>query len=106
MKSPYNVYCFKLLFTGYKCYFYRCAAHSKSQAYQKMITELTHDTNLLRNHNLNVVRLMHIIVNSDNDTRFKEGLKIAAHKYHKFVHDYHYGMLQQLYISCRLHCKR
>lgn len=94
MKKPYNIYCFMLLLTGNKCYFYRCAAHSKPQAYQKMITELTHDTHMLRYYNLNVVRLIHVIVNSDN-TRFREGLKIAAHKYHNFVHKYHYGMLQQ-----------
>ena len=98
MKTPYNIYCFMLLFTGNKCYFYRCAAHSKSQAYQKMITELTHDTNILRNYNLNVVRLIHVITcNNDSFTEFQQGLKIAAHKYHNFVHKYHYGMLQQLY---------
>lgn len=95
MKKPYNVYCFMLLFTGNKSYFYRCAAHSKAQAYQKMITELTHDTNMLRDHNLNTIRLLHVIENSDNDIRFRHGLKIAAHKYHNFVHNYHYGMIQQ-----------
>ena len=97
MKKPYNVYCFMLLFMGYKSYFYRCAAYSKPQAYQKMITELTHDTNMLRKHNINVIRLLHVIENSDNDKRFRQGLKIAAHKYHNFVHNYHYGMIQQYY---------
>ena len=97
MKTPYNIYCFMLLFTDNTSYFYRCAAHSKPQAYQKMITELTHDTNMLRSHKLNTIRLLHVIENSDNDTRFRHGLKIAAHKYHNFVHNYEYGMIQQYY---------
>lgn len=105
MKKPYNVYCFMLLFTDNTSYFYRCAAHSKPKAYQKMITELTHDTNILRNHKLNVIRLIHTIEDSDNNTRFRQGLKIAAHKYHNFVHKYHYGMMQQYYYlnTCCIH---
>lgn len=107
MKKPYNIYCFMLLFTDNTCYFYRCAAHSKSKAYQKMIIELTHDTNMLRVHNLNTIRLLHVIENSDNDARFRQGLMIAAHKYHNFVHNYHYGMMQQYYYlnTCCIHHK-
>lgn len=97
MKKPYNIYCFMLLFTGNKCYFYRCAAHSKPQAYQKMLTELTHDTNMLRDYNINVVRLIHVITCSDSNKKFLQGLKIAAYKYRNFVQKYHYGMLQQFY---------
>ena len=97
MKNPYNIYCFRLLFKGNKSYFYRCAAHDKKSAYMKMITELLHDTTLLFNYNLTSVKLLHVIVNSDNDHRFIKGLNIAANKYYKFVHNYEYGATQQFY---------
>lgn len=97
MKSPYNIYCFRLLFKGNKCYFYRCAAHDKKSAYAKMLTELLHDTTLLFNYNLTSVKLLHVIVNSDNDKVFIRGLNIAADKYYKFVHNYEYGAMQQFY---------
>lgn len=60
-----------------------------------MITEMTHDTGMLSYYNLKAVRLIHVITCSDNNIKFLQGLKIAAHKYHNFVHKYHYGMLQQ-----------
>lgn len=97
MKKPYNVYCFMLLFMGRKSYFYRCAAHSKDAAYRKMLTELMHDTNLLRSNYLNTIRLLHTITDSDNGERFIHGLHIAAQKYYNFVHNYEYGAIQQFY---------
>jgi len=97
MKKPYNIYCFMLLLMGRKSYFYRCAAHSKDAAYKKMLTELMHDTNLLRSENLNTIRLLHTITDSDNDKRFIQGLHIAAQKYYNFVHNYEYAAIQQFY---------
>ena len=97
MKSPYNIYCFRLLFKGNKSYFYRCAAHDKKSAYMKMITELLHDTTLLFYYNLTSVKLLHVIVNSDNDRRFIKGLNIAANKYYRFVHNFEYAAMQQFY---------
>lgn len=97
MKSPYNIYCFRLLFKGNKSYFYRCAAHDKKSAYVKMLTELLHDTTLLLNYNLTSVKLIHVIVNSDDGIVFIKGLNIAANKYYKFVHNYEYATIQQFY---------
>ena len=88
MKTPYNIYCFRLSFTDNCYYFYRCAAHSKEQAYMKMIKEILHD--------------------SDNDKRFIQGLNIAADKYYKFIHNYERAAIQQFYYlntHCHhLHC--
>lgn len=97
MKSPYNIYCFRLLFIGNRSYFYRCAAHDKKSAYMKMLTELLHETYLLTHYHLSSVKLIHVIENSDNDHRFIKGLNIAADKYYKFVHNYEYAAIQQFY---------
>ena len=82
---------------GRKTYFYRCAAHSKDAAYRKMLTELMHDTNLLRSLKLNTIRLLHTITNSDNDKRFIQGLHIAAKKYYNFIRNYESAAIQQFY---------
>ena len=108
MKTPYNIYCFRLSFTDNCYYFYRCAAHSKEQAYMKMIKEILHDTNLTRRRHLNDIHLIHTIVDSDNDKRFIQGLNIAADKYYKFIHNYERAAIQQFYYlntHCHhLHC--
>ena len=66
-----------------------------------------HDTNLLRAHNLNTIRLLHTITDSDNGERFIQGLHIAAQKYYNFVRNYEYAAIQQFYYlnTYCIHCK-
>ena len=98
MKNPYNVYCFRLSFTDGCYYFYRCAAHSKEQAYMKMIKEILHDTNITRHRNLNDIHLIHTIVDVNNDNkRFIRGFNIAADKYYKFIHNYKRAAIQRVF---------
>ena len=101
-----NMYCFRLVFNVNTCYFYRVAAHNKAQAYMKMIKELSHETDMLREYFLFDVKLIYTIVDCDNREKFLQGMEKAKEKYFKFIHDHKYGAFMQFYyLNTRcIHC--
>ena len=88
MKEPRNVYCYVVRYDKFKAFFIRVCAYNLGHGYEKMIKELFHNNKI---DNINYIKHLYTITNSNNYDNFKKGMAEARKKY------LHYCFITKIY---------